>query len=104
MKAIRRFVAHKDGMHRWFNVGDEIPDDWASVIGDSPVVAGGNSPDVVFAEFGGLVTAVQVVGWVMSEDDDDTRAAKARHALDAELEGKNRTTVVEPLEELLASV
>lgn len=100
--ATRSFLAHLKGASRRFQEGEEVPEEWAATVGAKSLLsdsepASVESADESFPEGGSVDTINE---WVLAVEDGD-RVERARVAYDAEREGKQRTTLLAPLAEIL---
>lgn len=116
--ATRRFLSHVGGRSKFYEVGDQVPDDVAQATDPALWRADGEpgaaAPSGVdggegrtlsadsLAEFEGLKTIDQIMGWVSGAGSDEARELRARHALAVEQEGGKRKGLVDALEAILA--
>jgi hypothetical protein len=107
-------MAHLDGEVRWFERGEEVPEEWAEAISNESVfeelgeVEEQEDDEVVlttfdptFPGFEDLRKVDEIRSWVDAGQDGE-RMARAQHALDAELASSApRMTLVTELRSVL---
>ena len=114
MRALRNFICHKGSETRRFKRGDKIPENWVGQINaqslvDAPLehlvdAETGEGPALSrFPEYQDLKTVDEVLGWAGSPDDYDERIERVNFALERELAGRGRKTLVGSLRAFLSS-
>jgi hypothetical protein len=115
MRATARFVAHIGAQSRFFEIGEEVPAEWAATIGNPHLVdeplphlveaaeaAGEPAPGPdPFPGFSEARTVDDVIAWVNAPDDPTARYERAVHALEAERAFRARTTLMAALEQII---
>lgn len=115
MKAVQRLSASVEGgnSNRVFEAGEEIPDEYLGSIRNQALVDeplperedDSNTGEIdPFPEFSGLKKVDDVLAWAGSAEDAEERLGRATYALDAEVAGRGRKTLVGALTEMVASL
>ena len=130
VKAVRTFIAHKDGQHKQFQRGDEIPEDWIEAVGTRTLIdedvdhlptlaeiqaaeakaAGGDTgpewSDSLVESYNRKAEGQSVdvlVEWVLDDRGPDDKRTRAEYARVREGEGRRRSTAISQLGEIIRS-
>lgn len=103
--AATSFLAHRGPVSRRFEKHEEVPDEWAEVVGNKDLLVSTDEvapePDEDSYPVNGSVD--EILGWVTSASTDSETKSRAGEALGIEEDGKSRSTLMAPLREILGT-